>query len=425
MVTTMTNTAAHSARQTHKPYNAMAATLLWLPRLTLPALFYSGLLASGILLSGCDGSQPYAEATGQLNLGTSQLIRQAQAASNTVLTLEVNLNDEPLRVINNNGTTEPDNTTDWSMTFNAPQFSSNALSISWFITYENVKLLIASQQSVFTTTDTPLALTPIGEYRSFGPEFDYDGDGFSNLLELNAETNPLIYNANSQIAIEPVTIAVPDSCFLMGSAETEPGRVTNEYLHPVCVDAFSIGQHEVTFEEYDRYTHATGKTTADDNNWIRGRSPVINVSHADATDYARWLSIQTGKRFRLPTEAEWELAARAGTTSAYHSGDLLTVFAANFDSIMQRPTPVGSYAPNAWDLFDTHGNVAEWTCSIYSDDYSGLEQRCDAESNTNIEYAFRGGSWRSPLTVVRSAQRQQAANTYKNIDLGFRLVLEN
>ena len=115
----------------------------------------------------------------------------------------------------------------------------------------------------------------------------------------------------------------------MGSLANELSREADERPHRVRVDGFAMGQYEVTFEEYDRFCAATGREKPDDESWGRGRRPVIYVDWNDAMAYAEWLSQQTGKQYRLPTEAEWEYAARAGTTTPFWTGRCVNTDQAN------------------------------------------------------------------------------------------------
>ena len=216
----------------------------------------------------------------------------------------------------------------------------------------------------------------------------------------------------------PEMIALPGGCFQMGSPPDEPERYLNERQHRVCVDAFQIGRFEVSFEEYDRFAQATNRRLPDDQGWGRGRQPVINISWSDATAYAAWLSDQTGQRWRLPTEAEWEYAARAGTTTPFSTGDCIHTDQANYNGNADysgcgaetgesrgRTLPVGSLPANPWGLYDVHGNVWEWTCSVYDKDYKGAEQRCDAADIPGALRVLRGGSWLLHHRYLRSAYR--------------------
>ena len=149
------------------------------------------------------------------------------------------------------------------------------------------------------------------------------------------------------------------------------------------------------------------------------------MSWWDATAYARWLSGETGKRYRLPTEAEWEYAARAGSTSAYPWGDSLGRNRANCRECgswrdSRETAPVGSFAANAWGLYDTVGNVWEWTCSVYDADYGGAEQRC-ASGSAGLR-VYRGGSWRDVPGRGRLANRVWNFPVRGSGNLGFRLA---
>ncbi|MEN8220372.1 MAG: SUMF1/EgtB/PvdO family nonheme iron enzyme [Pseudomonadota bacterium] len=162
------------------------------------------------------------------------------------------------------------------------------------------------------------------------------------------------------------------------------------------VGRFAMGRYEVTFAEYDKFVEATGRNKPDDEGWGRGNRPVINVSWYDATAYAEWLSEQTGQEYRLPTEVEWEYAARAGTTTEYWWGNDIgknraacNRCGAEWGWDAKRMTaPVGSFAPNAFKLYDTVGNVWEWTCSEYEGDF-----------------VLRGGSWDNDARMSRAAYR--------------------
>ena len=167
----------------------------------------------------------------------------------------------------------------------------------------------------------------------------------------------------------PEMVVLPAGSFLMGSPEGEAGRRENEGpQRQVDVASFAIGRYPVTFDEYDHFCEAMGNRKAFNIGSGRGRTPVISVSWHDAVDFAAWLSKQTGKTYRLPSEAEWEYACRAGTTTAYWWGD-------DFDPRMAntagggpgRTTEVGSYPANPWGLFDMLGNVWEWAKDDWKD----------------------------------------------------------
>jgi formylglycine-generating enzyme required for sulfatase activity len=147
------------------------------------------------------------------------------------------------------------------------------------------------------------------------------------------------------------------------------------------------------------------------------------VSWNDVNAYARWLSEQTGQNYHLPTEAEWEYAARAGTNTKYWWGNEIGVNKANCSSNckdnFQYTAPVGSFMANAFGLFDVLGNVWEWTCSEYENPYQGKEKRC--VSNAGL-FALRGGSWGNSAWGSRAADRNRHEPSNRGIFLGGRLA---
>nr|VFJ48670.1 MAG: Formylglycine-generating enzyme, required for sulfatase activity, contains SUMF1/FGE domain [Candidatus Kentron sp. DK] len=240
----------------------------------------------------------------------------------------------------------------------------------------------------------------------------------------------------------PKMVAIPAGEFLMGSKEDEEGRDDDEGpQRRVSVARFALGATEVTFEEYDRFAKATGRRLPDAGGRGRGNRPVSNVSWNDATAYAEWLSGQTGKKYRLPTEAEWEYAARAGTTTRYHWGDgeeLACRYANGYDASGKEKydldwaslacddgypntAPVGSFSPNGFGLYDMSGNVYEWTCSRYQAPYDGSEQRCVAKG-VDSRRVVRGGSWLNEPRFLRSASRDRNFSDEANYFVGFRIA---
>ena len=163
----------------------------------------------------------------------------------------------------------------------------------------------------------------------------------------------------------PEMVVVPAGRFLMGCVSGNNCSDSELPVHEVEVASFALSKYEVMFEEYDRFARDTGRSRPEDQGWGRGRRPVIHVSWYDAVAYAVWLSEETGARYRLPSEAEWEYAARAGTTTAYSWGSEIGRNRANCESCGSRwdddrTAPVGSFAGNAWGLHDMSGNVSEW-----------------------------------------------------------------
>jgi len=266
--------------------------------------------------------------------------------------------------------------------------------------------------------------------------------------------------------VGPHLVFVRGGEYVMGSEPQVSGLRVNERQHRVTVDDLWIGQHPVTVGEFVRFFRATGYQTdaerhADgyagcwtleegvgrfrrDRNWHNpgfpqtDAHPVVCLSWNDAQAYAQWISNETGERYRLLTEAEWEHAARAGTTTARYWGDDADQ-ACRFANVADRTiaranpgwtvhacddgylytSPVGSFLPNAWSLHDMLGNVSEWTCSVFDGAYVGAENRCDDQGNDRV---LRGGSWKSPPGGVRSAVRDWSPPGERHFTLGFRLA---
>jgi formylglycine-generating enzyme required for sulfatase activity len=183
----------------------------------------------------------------------------------------------------------------------------------------------------------------------------------------------------------------------------------------------------VTFTEYDHFCDAMKREKPGDVGWGRGKRPVINVSWRDATLYCDWLAKETGQPYRLPSEAEWEYACRAGTTTRYAFGDAITPKDANYsESKLGKTTEVGSYPPNAWGLYDMHGNVWEWVEDVWHESYEGAPVDCaawtDSEGKSSSRRVFRGGSWYYRPRFLRSASRIRVGSVVRDFYLGFRVA---
>ena len=243
----------------------------------------------------------------------------------------------------------------------------------------------------------------------------------------------------------PVTfemIAVPGGTFEMGSPPDEVGRAPDEGpRHPVTVGALWVGKYEITWDEYDRFAFGAavpapqGPTTGaalvtrptppygdESFGFGKGRQPVINITHHAAMEYTRWLSQATGNVYRLPTEAEWEYFARAGSTEAYPVGrdpgrlGEVAWYAANAAG---RPHPVGSKGANAFGLFDTLGNVAEWCLDRYDPEFYGRSPaRAPVVLPADRRYpdVTRGGSWADEPVLLRSAARRPSTEAWSRRD---------
>jgi formylglycine-generating enzyme required for sulfatase activity len=221
-------------------------------------------------------------------------------------------------------------------------------------------------------------------------------------------------------------VVVPAGAFDMGSSmeyENPMHRVT-------IAKPFAIGRYEVTFEEWDRCVAENGcKQQPDDRNWGRGRRPVINVSWMDAKDFTTWLSQKSGRTYRLPSEAEWEYAARAGTNTAYWWGRDVGSKQANCRECNtgsgQQTLPVGSFQPNPFGLYDTAGNAAEWVEDCWNDNYRGAPNDGKAWTAGQCRLrGLRGGGYDSAAKYVRSSARFRYDTDVRYSVNGFRVLRE-
>ena len=233
----------------------------------------------------------------------------------------------------------------------------------------------------------------------------------------------------------PEMVVLPTGSFRMGSPSGEEGRYDFEGpVRTVTIGSrIAMGRYEVTFAEYDRFADADSRRSRpDDQGWGRGSRPVMNVSQEDAKAYAAWLSEQTGKTYRLPSEAEWEYAARAGTETAYSWGDSISCIQARYgrredgecSNSSDGPVSVGSFEPNAFGLFDMHGNVWEWVADCWHYSYEGAPTDGSAWT-TGCDEALavvRGGSWLYSPRNLRAAYRYSYSPSFRYYDIGFRLV---
>jgi formylglycine-generating enzyme required for sulfatase activity len=246
-------------------------------------------------------------------------------------------------------------------------------------------------------------------------------------------------------SLGPKMVMIPSGTFRMGDIQGG-GRSNEQPVHSVHVDSFAMGVYEVTVAQFRQFVNATGYQTdaekkgscysyANGRKWVNGANwrnpgfsqddthPVVCVSFHDAKAYTDWLSEQTGHQYRLPTEAEWEYAARAGTITKYWWGNNIGSNRANCNSncgdSYQYTAPVGSFAANPFGLYDTVGNTWEWTCSQYESSYSGKEQRCADNAGRFVRH---GGSWLNDATRTRSAARYWNDPAGRIDSDGFRLA---
>ena len=227
----------------------------------------------------------------------------------------------------------------------------------------------------------------------------------------------------------PTLVEFQADSFDMGSGASS-ANFDERPRHRVQLRRFAISAHEITFAEYDRFARATGRRLPGDNGWGRGDRPVVNVSWQDADAYVRWLSEQTGSRYRLPSEAEWEFAAHAGSDSRFWWGNDVGEGHANcFDCGSEwsgrMTAPVGSFAASAFRVQDMAGNVMEWVQDCYLPDYSAAPADGSAVSGGDCSRrVVRGGAYDSPSESLRSTSRD-ARDAHTRLDnLGFRIVKE-
>ncbi len=218
----------------------------------------------------------------------------------------------------------------------------------------------------------------------------------------------------------PEMVLIPVGTFRMGDI-TGNGRDNEQPVHEVSVESFHMGIFPVTFAEYDLFCEATNREKPDDECWGRDNRPVINVSWHDAVAYTEWLTQQTNQTYRLPTEAEWEYAARAGTETDYWWGNDIDEAKANYNENLGKTSPVGNYDHNPFGLYDMLGNVREWTCSEYEDKYNGKE-KVIISNKIDKNRVLRGGSWNAVQTYLRIAYRGNGTLDYRSYNRSFRVV---
>ena len=300
------------------------------------------------------------------------------------------------------------------------------------------EVVVSSQAADSSPTIDPSNVKPNPEQLSVTELAPEEGSASEVVVSSQAaDSSPTIDPSNVK-PILPTMVPIPAGTFMMGSPEDEEGRDDDEGpQHSVTLAAFEMAETELTFAEWDRCVQAGACQEVDDEGWGREDRPVINVSWNDAQVYIDWLNQALGlsgaNRYRLPSEAEWEYAARAGTTTAYYWGDESQCEYANepdlageCDDEFEYTAPVKQFKPNAWGLYDMSGNVWEWVEDCWHRNYENapsdgspwLEENegdCDRR-------ALRGGSWVIDPRNLRSANRFRFARGGAGSGAGFRLA---
>ena len=240
----------------------------------------------------------------------------------------------------------------------------------------------------------------------------------------------------------PEVAVIPAGAFEYGAAAQEAAPDQDRPRRAALVEApFALGVHPVTTEEFEAYARATGWQPRPELVWLAGRKPAINVRQSEARDYCDWLSHETGQRYRLPTEQEWEYAYRAGAASAYAWGDRIAPEEAlyntsqGFDAARPRrprlltrcfvrcgAQDVGRLRPNRWGLHDMAGNVWEVTASPWTRDHASLPERPLPGRPQAV--VTKGGSWFDGPEDCRAAARRRRLENELDINLGFRVLRE-
>ncbi|MFS0514158.1 SUMF1/EgtB/PvdO family nonheme iron enzyme [Nostoc sp. UIC 10607] len=233
-------------------------------------------------------------------------------------------------------------------------------------------------------------------------------------------------------------VAIPGGKFLMGSLENEPGRLDRESpQHLVTIQPFFMGKYPVTQSQWAvvaALKEVNNPLNPDPSRFKGANRPVERVSWYDAIEFCARLSKKTGKTYRLPSEAEWEYACRAGTTTPFYFSETITTDLANYDGnytysagtkgeYRQQTTDVGKFPPNSFALFDMHGNIWEWCQDAWHENYNGAPTDGSAWISENDERLLRGGSWSGFPRFCRSANRYWRARGGRYDYVGFRVVV--
>lgn len=235
----------------------------------------------------------------------------------------------------------------------------------------------------------------------------------------------------------PEMVAIRTGQFWMGACDDEDkfASIVEKPRHNVEIQSpFAIGRYPVTFEEWDAFVaQVPGAHCPEDHGWGRGRLPVCDVSWDDIQAYLRWLSMTTGRRYRLPSEAEWEYCCRAGANSPFATGSGISVKQANFLYLdfgdrpgVGRPLATGFYPANRFGLYDMHGNVCQLVADVWHDHYDGAPADGSAWGVpvSSPWRVVRGGGWDALPRILRCAFRDWVRRDQRTDNMGFRVACD-
>ncbi len=291
---------------------------------------------------------------------------------------------------------------------------------------EPVQLALAATPA---SAEADVAVTSVG-----------DDDAIQTLIAAVAAEAPLEEISAGDVFRDcancPDMAALPAGGFQMGARPGEIGAKPAEspMREITFANGFALSSHEVTYAEWDACVADGGCAyKAPDHGWGRDKRPVVSVSYEDALSYVAWLSEKTGQSYRLPTEAEWEYAARAGSTAPFATGSTVRAGQANYngqypysgekETYRARTVPVASFAPNAFGLYDMHGNAWEWTADCWTESHAGAPSDGSAVATGDCtKHVLKGGAWNTGGWRLRSAHRIAKPSTAREFDNGFRVA---
>ena len=225
----------------------------------------------------------------------------------------------------------------------------------------------------------------------------------------------------------PLMVRIPEGKFRMGASS---GVISADEVpkHMVTIKSFMVSVYEITYAEYDKFAKATKRKKPKSSGWDRKTQPVNNVSWDDALAYTRWLTKQTGKKYRLLSESEWEYAARAGTTASFWWGrnagsSNAHCFNCKSEFNTSKPAKVGTYKPNPFGLYDTAGNLFEWVHDCYHRNYKNAPTDGSVWEGGDCKVRIvRGGAYQSPASSMRVENREKFPSSRGQYNVGFRLA---